>query len=280
MLPAFQKDEAFLADLEHARNGKKRRLWWLGQSGFLLYAHGTTILFDPYLTDSLTRKYAGTGKPHVRITERVIAPERLAGVDVTTSSHSHTDHFDPDTLKPLFESNPEATLIVPEANRHLVQEKLGGAARKVIGIDAGQTVEIAGVKFTAIASAHNSVEYDEQGYCRFLGYVAQIGELTIYHSGDTLLHQELEPALRKFLLDVVLLPINGNKPERKVAGNMDGLEAARLAKAVGAKLVVPHHFDMFEFNTVAPDEFEAECRRLGQPFRTLRNGEGLDFDLL
>ena len=33
---------------------------------------------------------------------------------------------------------------------------------------------------------------------------------------------------------------------------------------------------MFEFNTAAPDVFEAECRRLGQAFRTLRNGEGVD----
>ena len=36
------------------------------------------------------------------------------------------------------------------------------------------------------------------------------------------------------------------------------------------------YFDMFAFNTEPPDEFEATCRELGQPFRTLRNGEGMD----
>ena len=32
---------------------------------------------------------------------------------------------------------------------------------------------------------------------------------------------------------------------------------------------------MFEFNTATPDEFVAECERLGQPYRVLRQGERL-----
>ena len=55
-------------------------------------------------------------------------------------------------------------------------------------------------------------------------------------------------------------------------------EAARLAHQVGAKLAVPCHFDMFEFNTTTPDEFVAECERLGQPYRVLQNGERLSLD--
>jgi hypothetical protein len=30
---------------------------------------------------------------------------------------------------------------------------------------------------------------------------------------------------------------------------------------------------MFEFNTATPDEFVAECERLGQPYRVLQQGE-------
>ena len=106
--------------------------------------------------------------------------------------------------------------------------------------------------------------------------MARFDGQTIYHSGDTLLHDGLIPALAPFKPDVALVPINGNKPERRVAGNMDGFEAAQLARAVRAGVAVPHHFDLFEFNTAPPDEFEAECRRLGQRFRTLRHGEGMD----
>src|SRR5512137_1596827 len=106
MKPAFQKDEALLADVSHAKAEGRARLWWLGQSGFLLRTEAGTVLFDPYLSDSLTKKYAATDKPHTRITERVIAPERLTGIDVITSSHNHTDHLDAETLLPLLKSNP------------------------------------------------------------------------------------------------------------------------------------------------------------------------------
>jgi L-ascorbate metabolism protein UlaG (beta-lactamase superfamily) len=276
MTPAFQKDSTLLADIASAREHGKPRLWWLGQSGFLLCAGGKTILFDPYLSDSLTHKYSGTDKPHTRITERVVAPNQLTGVDVVASSHNHTDHLDAETLIPLLAANPKAKLLIGRANRTFVLERLGKIEQRLLEIDAGEQTEIEGIQFYGIASAHNTVERDEQGRCRFLGFVARLGGLTIYHSGDTKLHDGLASALKVFQPDIALLPINGDRPERRVAGNLNGVEAARLAHDIGAKLVVPHHFDTFEFNTASPAEFEAECRKLGQPFKTLRHGEGVD----
>jgi L-ascorbate metabolism protein UlaG (beta-lactamase superfamily) len=272
----FQKDDALLADFADAKRRGAARLWWLGQSGFLLHAGGKTILFDPYLSDSLTRKYANTDKPHTRLTERVLAPERLTGVDCITCSHNHTDHLDSETLLPLLRANPGAKLLIPRANLAFVLERLGPVQSRLVLIDAGESVSAAGVEFHAIASAHNTVERDDQGHCRFLGYMACIGPFKIYHSGDTLLHDGLLTALPPFKVDVACLPINGNKSERRVAGNLNGVEAAQLARQIGACLAVPHHFDMFAFNTEPPDEFEGECHRIGQPFRTLQNGEGID----
>ena len=52
-----------------------------------------------------------------------------------------------------------------------------------------------------------------------------------------------------------------------------GREAAQVAKDIGARLVIPCHYEMFEFNTTTPDEFVAECRRLDHPYRVLRAGE-------
>lgn len=276
MKSAFQKDDALLADIARARAEGRARLWWLGQSGFLLHTPECTILFDPYLSDSLTKKYAATDKPHVRITERVIAPERLTGIDVVTSSHNHTDHLDAETLQPLRAANPKAKLVIPRANRAFVQERLGNVENILIELDAGERVSVAGAEFHGIPAAHNTVERDEGGGCRFLGYVVRVGGRTIYHSGDTLLHDGLIAALVPFKPDVALVPINGNRPERRVAGNLNGHEAAHVARECQAGIAVPHHYDLFEFNTATPDEFETECRRLGQPWRTLRNGEGLD----
>ena len=222
MKPAFQKDDAVLAEIAAARERGISRLWWLGQSGFLLFAGGKTILFDPYLSDSLTQKYAHTDKPHVRVTERVIAPDRLTGIDIITTSHNHTDHLDAATLLPLVSVNPTVHLVAPRANRAMILERLGNVAARLVETDAGKSVTLAGVEFHGIPAAHNTVERDERGHCRFLGYVVRIGALTVYHSGDTVLHNGLVPALKKFQVDVALLPINGNKPERRVAGNLDG----------------------------------------------------------
>jgi L-ascorbate metabolism protein UlaG (beta-lactamase superfamily) len=279
MKAPFQKDEALLGDIEQARARKQARLWWLGQSGFLLYAGRKSLLFDPYLSDSLTKKYAGSDKPHERITERVIEPGRLTGIDVITCSHNHTDHLDAETLLPLFEANPRAMLVVPRANVAFVIERLGSVETRLVPIDAGETVRVAGIELLGIPAAHNTVEKDESGRCRFLGYTARVENLKVYHSGDTLLHDGLLDALRPIGPDLALVPINGNKPERRVAGNLNGPEAARLAFEIGAKLAIPHHFDMFAFNTEPPDEFVAECRRLNQRFVVLENGAGIDLEV-
>ena len=277
---ALQKDEAFIGDVRRGLSSKNSYLWWLGQSGFLIVQNGRAIVLDPYLSDSLTRKYSGTDKPHVRITEKVVDPGLLGSIgaiDLLTSSHNHTDHFDPETLLPLLEANPQARLVIPAANHHLALERLRpDLADRLIDLDHGQNVQLGPLEIHAIASAHNTVERDEAGHCRFLGYVLKWRGLTIYHSGDTLRHDGLVPALKPFKVDLALLPINGNRPERRVAGNLNGSEAAQLAHAIGARCVVPCHYDMFEFNTASPDEFVSECKRLGQTYHLMRNGEGWD----
>lgn len=284
MKPAFQKDDAFLADVQRVVDSEGRSIWWLGQSGFLIVQNRRSILLDPYLSDSLTLKYANTDKPHVRITEQVVHPAILGFPDylkLVSSSHNHTDHFDPETLEALLISNPDFSLIVPTANREASIERLGERfSSRLRYLDDGASMTIGDIEIHGIASAHNTVERDENGHCRFLGYVIRWGPLTLYHSGDTLLHDQLVPSLRRFEIDLALLPINGDKPERRVAGNLDGAQAAQLAHDIGARCVIPCHYDMFEFNTASPDEFVAACARLNQKCHVLRNGEGWDFSSL
>ena len=280
LLQPVQKDDVFLEDVARTRGDRNEgfRLWWVGQSGFLVQWQGRHLLLDPYLSDSLTKKYAATDKPHVRMTERVVAPKRLAFIDVATSSHNHTDHLDAETLGPLRRVNPDLQLVIPEANRAFVAERLGTDPAWPIGVEAGETVEAAGFRFTGIPAAHNHLDQDEAGRHRYLGYVLHFGRWTLYHSGDTLWYEGLEEWLKPYALDVALLPINGNRPERRVAGNLDGPEAARLANAAGARLVVPCHYEMFTFNTASPEAFIQEAERLGQPYRLLRAGEAISFD--
>ncbi len=277
-VPALCHD-AFLTDVQRSRSRQDAfHLWWLGQSGFLVQWQGKHLLFDPYLSDSLTKKYAHTHKPHVRMTELVVDPRRLNFVDVVTSSHNHTDHLDAETLIPLLEVNPALTVVVPAANLQFAAERLAVEPRRLTPVDEGQTVEAHGFSIHAVPAAHETVERDEQGRCKYLGYVAQFGRWTVYHSGDTIRYAGMADRLRAWPIDVALLPINGRAPERRVAGNLWGHEAVQLAVHAGARLLIPCHFDMFEFNTATPDEFVSEAQRLKQPHRVLENGQGFSSD--
>lgn len=273
IVPAL-KDAQLLASIKaQAAPPSHFRLWWLGQSGFLIQWQGHHLLLDPYLSDSLTRKYAATDKPHVRMTERAIAPEQLDFLEVVTSSHNHTDHLDADTLLPLLSVNAEIKLVIPEANRKFVAGRLGMSPETPIGLDDGASAQVGVWQITGVASAHETLERDEAGRHKFLGYVVGFGPWRIYHSGDTVMYEGIIESVAAWRVDVALLPINGARPERRVAGNLSGVEAARLAHAIKARCVIPCHYEMFAFNTESPEAFAAEAARIGQPHKVLRCGD-------
>ncbi|HAY80224.1 MAG TPA: hypothetical protein DCY79_10505 [Planctomycetaceae bacterium] len=274
MIVPHLQHQALLADIQAARQTNDGfRIWWLGQSGFLLQWQNQHLLFDPYLSDSLTVKYANTDKPHVRMTELAIDPRQLNFLDTVTSSHNHTDHLDGETLTALLDVNTSLHLVVPAANQQFAAERLGIEPQRLIPITDGDSLELDGFRLHAVPAAHNLVDRDEQGRCRYLGYVAQFGPYTVYHSGDTMMYDGMVDALSSWAIDVALLPINGYLPERRVAGNLWGREAAQLAHDIGAKLVIPCHYDMFTFNTETTEEFITKATELGQPYRVLLCGE-------
>jgi L-ascorbate metabolism protein UlaG (beta-lactamase superfamily) len=269
-----QKDDLLLQDIRNASEAEDvYHLWWLGQSGFLLKWQGKHLLIDPYLSDSLTKKYADTDKPHIRMTELVIHPEKLDFIDLVTSSHNHTDHLDAETLKPIIRNNPYIDFIIPEANRDFVTQRVGIDLNYPIGLNEGEQVAVKDFRITAIPAAHETVERNEKNQCKFLGYVIQFGPHTVYHSGDTLLYDNIVENLLAFSVDVAILPINGRDSKRKVAGNLNALEAAGLGKDIGAGTVIPCHYDMFTFNTSDPKEFVTAAEAIGQPYVVLQCGE-------
>ena len=271
--PALQ-GEAFLADVRDAASSQDDlHIWWLGQSGFLVQWRGSHLLFDPYLSDSLSRKYAATDKPHTRMTGLVISPEALDFIDLTTSSHNHTDHLDGETLTALIQANPKMELLVPSANHTFAAERLDMGPDQLEAIDAGQSIALGPFELHAVPAAHEDLAKDDLGRHQFVGYVAKLGPWTVYHSGDTIPYDGMEEILRQWKIDVALLPINGRRPERRVAGNLWGREAANLAKAIGVRMVIPCHYDMFEFNTETPEEFETTCQALGQAYQTINAGQ-------
>lgn len=283
MIEPLFADDAFLENLSkmEASSGDRVVIAWLGQSGYLVCHKGFRFLIDPYLSDSLTRKYAETTKPHERVSRMVITPERLTGISFVTSSHNHTDHLDGETLAKLIGANPGVKVIVPRANYtfaldRLVSAGVANTATYLVAIPVDETLtmsDIHGCTITAVPAAHEALDTDENGDYRYHGYCITIGGKTIYHSGDCVPYAGLVDAVAPHHPDVALLPINGRDPSRGVSGNFSGPEAAALAQSLGVKHVIPNHYDLFAFNTADPQEFVDACEATSQPYKVLRLGE-------
>jgi L-ascorbate metabolism protein UlaG (beta-lactamase superfamily) len=226
---------------------------WLGQAGFLLQLGDSRLAVDPYLSDSLAKKYGGTRFPHRRMMPPPIAPGDLTTLDAVLCTHAHTDHMDPETLVPLARANPHCCFIVPRSAAATALER-GVPAGRMVAVDAGENGTLSGgVRWYALPSAHEQVETDARGLHRYLGYILEIDDLRIYHSGDCAPYPELAHHLRRHSVDMAILPVNGRDAQRSaagIAGDFTFDEAVELCREAGIAALLPCHFGMFDFNTV------------------------------
>jgi L-ascorbate metabolism protein UlaG (beta-lactamase superfamily) len=251
---------------------------WLGQAGFLLRlrvagGNAYTLLIDPYLSDSLAKKYGGTEFPHRRLMPAPLTVAELPPVDLVLCSHRHTDHMDPETLRPVAAAHHGCRFIVPEAWRaHAID--IGVPADRLIGADADVALEpLPGLTVIPVPAAHETLEFDEHGHSRHLGYVLEADGLRLHHSGDCVPYGGQVDRLKSLAIQVAMLPVNGRDPYRLrhgVPGNFHPAEAVALAAAVGADVLVGHHFGMFEFNTVNEEHLAAALRQLPDGIQWLR----------
>jgi len=95
-----------------------------------------------------------------------------------------------------------------------------------------------------------------------MGYIFKMGGMSLYHSGDTVPFPGLVERLRAHAVEVAFLPINGRDARRRALGtpgNCTGEEALCIAKLAGVKTLVPHHYDLFSFNTADINAFRTRA---------------------
>ena len=234
------------------------KLCWLGQSGFLLGAGDTALLADPYLSDSC-RKLASK-LDHTRGTPIVRDPADLK-VDFYLITHCHADHFDPETIIPVMENNPECRFFCPGDCREKIGKFFPEKTAKFEFVSAGKMVELApGVELHTIPAAHETLEKDEYGEYKAVSYLINFRKenKSIFFGGDTIPYCGQDAAILRCLpagAELTLcLPVNGRDDARHamgIDGNMDFDEAIALAGKCSAKLLIPCHIGMFPANDPA-----------------------------
>ena len=100
----------------------------------------------------------------------------------------------------------------------------------------------------------------------------------IYHAGDTIVTDALVAALAPLTIDVALLPVNGRTYYREregLVGNMGTRDAVALATELGARVLVPIHWDLFEGNTEWPGRVVDDAVQAGAPLHVVTLGRGV-----
>ncbi len=276
MIVPVQKDEDFLTDFREAdKVSGAIHVWWLGQSGFLIKWAGIGLLVDPYLSDALSRSTAGTPDELRRVSERVVDPLRLTGIDYVLCGGTSPDRFDSETILALRAANPGLKVVLPAGRVAEAEALLGAAAPPFLPVNAGTYTKTGAFDFHGINAANPKIRRDAAGNSRDLGYVVLFGPFAIYHAGETVWHTHLVKEVRRWSVNLAFLPIDGLDGTERNRSSMNGFEAAAFAKAVSASLAIPCHYDLFDRGNASPDEFANCCDRLGQRHRILKIGQRL-----
>ncbi len=242
-------------------------LTWLGQTGFLVEAGGVRALVDPCLSPLDGRAY-----PPPDVTTFG------AGIDWLLITHEHVDHLDPGTVPEIARRSPGLRALAPAPIVAAVRALLPGV--EVVAARSGTRVELEGLGAVHVVPAIHGVEVADgyttgagpDGAARFVGYVVDAGGVAVYHAGDTIVTDELVRALAGVRVDVALLPVNGrtyHRERRGVVGNMGPRDAVALAVAIGARVLVPTHWDLFPDNSEQPGRVADEAAATGAPVHVL-----------
>lgn len=244
-------------------------IYWLGQAGFLLRSGTHCVVIDPYLSDSLAEKYRDRPLPHQRMMAAPIQPDMLTMTTHLLVTHHHTDHMDGATLTPLLALATEAELVAPRASLALAAERSRLSGKRLKGINAGEKMCLApGLTVQAVRASHETLEKDNQGNFRFLGYVIDLDGMRIFHSGDTIPFPGQVDELSALAIDLALLPVNGRSEALHacgVPGNLTLTEALLLCQQCEIRYMIAHHYGLFDFNTADPAAIDAAACSVAMP---------------
>lgn len=251
----------------------------IGTATVLLQLGELCLLTDPALDPvGADQAFAVPGTdlvlPLQRTRDPVLPVGGLPHLDAVLLSHDqHADNFD--ISGRAVAASAEAVLTTESG-----AGRLGGAA---VGLAPWQSVELqrgaTRARVTATPARHGPAE-SLALVGEVIGFVIEVEGLprTIYVSGDTVDFPDLDEIGRRFDLGPAMLHIGRARfaPTGETAYTMSGHEAAALARRLGARGVLPMHWDDWAHFSESAQDAASALTAAGCSVHRMVSGEPYD----
>jgi L-ascorbate metabolism protein UlaG (beta-lactamase superfamily) len=187
---------------------------FLGHAAFTLSDGDHTVLIDPFIT----------GNPAAAVEASELTPTTIL------LTHGHGDHVG-DTVD-IAKRSGAPVFATTELAAELEEQGV-----EVINANFGGSHEFAWGTAKFVPAWHDSSTPGGK-HNTPAGVVVEIGGVVVYHLGDTCLFSDLQLVGRKKPVDVAIIPIGGHF-------TMDRHDAVDAADFVGAKTIIPCHYNTF-----------------------------------
>jgi L-ascorbate metabolism protein UlaG (beta-lactamase superfamily) len=217
---------------------------WLGHSTVLLNFFGVTILTDPVLLSRIGIPLGFTAIGPKRLTKPALEIDELPPIDLILLSHAHFDHLDWRTLRRF-----DARTQVVTALR--TRDLLGWTRlRAITELRWGEEVEVQTATGSLLVRAfpvrHWGARMQTDMYRGYNGYVLERNGHRVIFAGDTALTNSFAELRDDRPYDLAIMGIGAYQPWIRSHCNPE--EAVAMAKAAGARFLMPVHHQTFKLS--------------------------------
>lgn len=218
----------FLAEVEAHRPQAGMTIWALGGPSVIVQTPQTLVYLDLFTGPSPEASLH-------KATADLFDPRAIRRVDAALCTHHDLDHCHRDSLTPIHDQT-DALLIGPRSCTKLFNE-WGFAPSRLVELASNQALQLKDLRIWAMPC---NDYFDPDA----VSYVLQSGGITLFDGGDTLYYSGYIDIGRRFAIDVALLNFARNPPGEIYY--MNHAHVARTAQELGARFLVPKHYDLWQ----------------------------------
>lgn len=278
-------NDVYLRMRDEKADFERGSVYFVGTATVIISYGGFRILTDPNFLHAGDHVHLGYGLTSERLTNPAIEMEDLPDLDFVLLSHLHGDHFDR-----VAEARLEKTLPIVTTG-HAARYLEGKGFRPPIALDTWEGVTLrkgeAWARVSAMPGTH------APGPLRkvlppVMGSMLEFGDagddearLTMYISGDTLVHDELHEIPERYPeVDLALLHLGGTRV-LGIMVTMDAEQGVEAIKIVDPKAAIPIHYNDYAVFKSSLEDFERAVNEagLGDRVHYLAHGETHEFEV-